>query len=1098
MPRHPAVPEPPSPTARYLDQSVNLKTLPIPFVRFRGIKSVLPDCESVCTGLPDFIQELAPDPAPVIKYKDQVPYYIAGTIKEGELLNPKLRETRIRNGQSTVGKQRSSGHIETLGPGLLMDDDADVSAREPALRALGAAACMYSSHSFGFPKGGATEPARGGRVVLCLNRPVTTAEYGLAWDAVNHLLGGGFDPHGRSPALCYGRHSRRSDQAPYSRSIIDGAALDADGLVELGRSLRPEHSRAAPALRTTESRKRALAEEVERARLMGAVRAPDNYSEWVSGAAAFKRAYPDDDEAAFRCFDTWSACSEKYQGPEATRHKFDEVPAEYSGAAVPVTLDMLHWRARVCAETVIDASFSPATKRQPPHAPKGHVFESAAAGTPLPKGTEPTPSNILRPEDGIVALDYLRFCWSAKVYQQIVSGHVIPQEVLEQVLRRSEERCEKIELCGRILHSWGGKNLATDTAALADAIIASGAKLYRVDSALVHVSAPVSDQATAARIRKVYGYTGLPGEPGDPALHAGERLVTILPTDLEALREVIAANIAARRRVNRGTARMPDWQVEIGSFAFKPSAKLNVEPDAGVLKDLGKRALVAQVPEIIGIITAPVMPSLPLSTRLNDLLRPEADHIIKDPGFDSASGLYLSPLGTVVDVPDTPSQGQVKDATDFLMTPWFDFPFASPGAELSPDVGRSAAVYGMMIAANRRALDIAPGIGFSSHGEGMSSGKTLAGEVIGTIATGAVPVPVSLSTDFAEQRKEIITYFVEGDGSLFLDNIQTGARFDAAPLASGMTSARFRGRLLGANKQIEAGTRVMVIATGNSLNMAGDLSSRFLLVRLNTGLERPEDRSADKFKIPDLRSWVVEHRQKLVASIHTIVRAYLQECRRSNGTPQPVIDRRRVVGTRFGGQCGVLRDALLWGFPDLPDPFLSFHASALNSSTKAENALVIEVLDRAMAEAAGAKSAPAWATASWAATKSPQRRRWETNFRARWARMTPDWHQRRYGTSDLAEAENRAWGRIQELVRRRSGRREIRSGRARFTSSEIRQALRGDNEAIVDGAMHGKGLNPVSLGRWLKDRLVDAPTNDLVLRSAKDRTKRECFWIARQ
>ena len=37
--------------------------------------------------------------------------------------------------------------------------------------------------------------------------------------------------------------------------------------------------------------------------------------------------------------------------------------------------------------------------------------------------------------------------------------------------------------------------------------------------------------------------------------------------------------------------------------------------------------------------------------------------------------------------------------------------------------------------------------------------------------------------------------------------------------------------------------------------------------------------------------------------------------------------------------------------------------------------------------------------------------------------------------------------------------------------------------------MHGKGLNPMSLGRWLKDHLVDAPINGRVLRSANDRKK---------
>src|SRR5262249_884067 len=154
----------------------------------------------------------------------------------------------------------------------------------------------------------------------------------------------------------------------------------------------------------------------------------------------------------------------------------------------------------------------------------------------------------------------------------------------------------------------------------------------------------------------------------------------------------------------------------------------------------------------------------------------------------------------------------------------------------------------------------------------------------------------------------------------------------------------------------------MIIATGNSLNLAGDLSSRFLLVRLNTELERPEDRSVDTFTIRDLRRWVVEHRQQIVAAVHTIVRAYLQECWQWGATPANVAARRQVNGSRVGGPCGVLRDAFLWAFPDLPDPFLSFLASALNSSTKSEAALALRMLDRIMAQAAGSKCAPPWAT----------------------------------------------------------------------------------------------------------------------------------------
>ena len=470
----------------------------------------------------------------------------------------------------------------------------------------------------------------------------------------------------------------------------------------------------------------------------------------------------------------------------------------------------------------------------------------------------------------------------------------------------------------------------------------------------------------------MHGYKDRPGDPGDPALHAGERLTPILPGNSEALREIIASRVATKRTVNKGTRKNPDWQEEIASFAFKPSAKLHEEPNSGVLKDLIKRELVSRVPEIIGVVTAPVMPDLPTSAKPDELTKPGADRLITQPGFDPASGLYLSPLGTIAPVPDEPSQAEVRVAADLLRMPWSDFPFVSPGGGLSADVSRSGAIYAAMVAANRRALEIAPGIAFSSHGEGMSSGKTLASEVVGVIATGDVPAPVSLSPDFTEQRKEIITHLIQGDGALLLDNIANGARFNSTPLASAMTTARYKGRLLGTNKQIEAGTRIMVVANGNGINLAGDLASQLLLCRLDTGLERPEDRCAAKFAIPDLRQWIVRQRQQLVAAVHTIMRGYLQECRRLGGTPPHVAARREVDGSRFGGPCEVLRDAFLWAFPGLPDPFLSFRASALNSSTKAESAAALEAIDKVMTRFAGAKSAPNWALNPFQLTKSPR------------------------------------------------------------------------------------------------------------------------------
>ena len=56
--------------------------------------------------------------------------------------------------------------------------------------------------------------------------------------------------------------------------------------------------------------------------------------------------------------------------------------------------------------------------------------------------------------------------------------------------------------------------------------------------------------------------------------------------------------------------------------------------------------------------------------------------------------------------------------------------------------------------------------------------------------------------------------------------------------------------------------------------------------------------------------------------------------------------------------------------------------------------------------------------------------------------------------------------------------------------------LHSDGRAIIEGAMQGKSLNPISLSRWLKERLVDAPINGRILRSS-DRPAEPCVFLDR-
>jgi len=344
----------------------------------------------------------------------------------------------------------------------------------------------------------------------------------------------------------------------------------------------------------------------------------------MSGAGACKRAFPDDEEAAFALFDAWSACSIKeYDGSEATRKKFDEVPIEYDGEAIPVMLGMLHWRAKRRAEKVIRLFYSPLAGQKIAQAFQNHptfILGADIGGFdgPYPKGDEPIPPGTLTPEDGRTALEYLLFCWSEKVYKQAIEGQQIPQHVLDNVRQRAEERRERIDLNGRVLHIWHGSDLAADTTALANRIINAGVPFLTVDQILVRVSDPTSNSAHAERLRKSHNYTGPPGGKGDP-VQGGMRLVTILPSDTEATRTIIAERIATKIQMKVGTGKTAVVKYVIGSFEFKSQTRIRQGPDANVLKDLSKRMLPEHAPKVQGIATAPVMDDLPESTKLEEL-----------------------------------------------------------------------------------------------------------------------------------------------------------------------------------------------------------------------------------------------------------------------------------------------------------------------------------------------------------------------------------------------------------------------------------------------------------------------------------------------
>jgi hypothetical protein len=252
------------------------------------------------------------------------------------------------------------------------------------------------------------------------------------------------------------------------------------------------------------------------------------------------------------------------------------------------------------------------------------------------------------------------------------------------------------------------------------------------------------------------------------------------------------------------------------------------------------------VPVLTGIISAPIMR--------------EDGVILSRSGYDKDTGLFLvSDMGWPA-IPDRPTLADAKAALRILRGPFEQFPFV---AEEHVAVHIAA----ILTAIQRRLLGACPVFGYSAPAQ--RSGKSMLAESVAILATGKPAPATGFSRDQEEIRKSITSALREGHLIVNLDNIEVPL---ASPdLARAITQSDYQDRLLGKNMMLRLPTNVLWTATGNNLVFRGDLSSRALLCRIDSRLERPESRT---FRIPHLQSYLKKNRPRLVAAALTILRAY--------------------------------------------------------------------------------------------------------------------------------------------------------------------------------------------------------------------------------
>jgi hypothetical protein len=283
--------------------------------------------------------------------------------------------------------------------------------------------------------------------------------------------------------------------------------------------------------------------------------------------------------------------------------------------------------------------------------------------------------------------------------------------------------------------------------------------------------------------------------------------------------------------------------------------------------DKGVRTLVHPPPAVVGDLMALLsFPGLPALEALTEVpcLRPDGT-VLDTPGYDAATGLVYVPAPglRIPSIPREPTQREARRAIKTIAELFVDMPFVGKadcanllGLLLTPIVRPAIAGQVPM------ALVDKPKRG---------SGATLCVQVVTAIALGSVTELTTAPQDDEEWRKKITSALLAGSTFLWFDNVES--KLSSASLAAVLTAPEWKDRILGKSEMTRSlPNRATWAATGNNLQVGGDLGRRCYRIRIDAGVAQPWTRNG--FRHPQLLRHVRAHRGTLLAAILTLARGW--------------------------------------------------------------------------------------------------------------------------------------------------------------------------------------------------------------------------------
>ncbi len=127
---------------------------------------------------------------------------------------------------------------------------------------------------------------------------------------------------------------------------------------------------------------------------------------------------------------------------------------------------------------------------------------------------------------------------------------------------------------------------------------------------------------------------------------------------------------------------------------------------------------------------------------------------------------------------------------------------------------------------------------------------------------------MTFGQDTDEHEKRITSLLLAGYPWILIDNAKV---LKSQHLAAVLTTTQWRGRRLGKSEIIDVPNDATWVATGNNVELCDEIARRTIPIRLDPGVERPENRTG--FKHAPLLDWAKDHRATLVSACLSLIRA---------------------------------------------------------------------------------------------------------------------------------------------------------------------------------------------------------------------------------